>query len=173
MRINKRNVSKLKLKTLVLIIVTIFFLTISVGYSYLKQSLTFSGKSTIVQQGGSGDFVEGVSTYTWEITSSWGQGGSSIMFYNIKLIIVNMDEDIQSWEVGFDIPPYYNNEKSNTWSASRREYENGRLTLYAHDYESFVGKGDSLTLEFQLAFDEAVDFYLNNVSLNGYLITLE
>lgn len=173
MRKKKSNLKKMSLKTIVLIIIFIFFFTISVGYSYLKQSLSMLGKSTIVQQSGSNEFEDGNSTYTWEITSSWGQGGTSMIFYNIKLVVVNMDKDIESWEIGFDIPESYNDAQSNIWSASARTYENGRLTLFAHDYESFLAKGDILTIEFQLAFDEEVDLYLNNLTLNGYLATNE
>ena len=172
MRQRKKKLNKISSKTIVLIILIVFFLTISVGYSYLKQSLSLSGKSTIVQQGSS-DYEDGNSTYTWEVTNSWTQGGSSLWACDISITVVNMDQDIDIWEIAFDIPPNYNEQQSNIWVASSKIFENGRLTLVGFDYEPVFEKGTSKTIKFHLAFDEEPDMYIENLTLNGFRATLE
>lgn len=168
----RQDVKKVSLKTIALIIITIFFLTISIGYSYLKQSLNILGKSTIVEQTPN-KYEKGNSTYTWSIDSSWGQGGTNYMTYNIVLNIVNMDADIGSWEISFDIPNSYNAERSNVWSASSVTFKNDRITMKAQSWNRYIAKGSSLKLDFQLSFDDNQDLYIENLTLNGLLATRE
>lgn len=165
MRKRKSNVKKISLKTIVLIILFIFFITISVGYSYLKQSLSMTGKSTIVQEiGNSGQIINGDSTYTWTEINSWGGGGSNYI-YQVKIELFNRDADITKWQLSFDVPDSYDDAASNIWVAESRLYENGRLTLYAHGWNASVATGATLTLEFQLAFKEQETELMTNFEL--------
>ena len=168
----RQEVKNVSLKTVALIIITIFFLTISIGYSYLKQSLNILGQSTTVGQTSS-EYEKGNSTYTWSIDSSWGQGGTNYMTYHIVLDIVNMDADINSWEISFDIPNSYNAERSNAWAASSVTFENGRITMKAQSWNGYIAKGSSLKLDFQLSFDDDQELYIENLTLNGLLATRE
>lgn len=168
----RQEVKNVSLKTIALIIITIFFLTISIGYSYLKQSLNILGQSTTVGQTSS-EYEKGNSTYTWSIDSSWGQGGTNYMTYHIVLDIVNMDADINSWEISFDIPNSYNAERSNAWAASSVTFENGRITMKAQSWNEYIAKGSSLKLDFQLSFDDDQELYIENLTLNGLLATRE
>lgn len=168
----RQEVKNVSLKTIALIIITIFFLTISIGYSYLKQSLNVLGQSTIVDQTPS-EYEKGNSTYTWSIDSSWGQGGTNYMTYHIVLDIVNMDADINSWEISFDIPNSYNAERSNAWAASSVTFENGRITMKAQSWNEYIAKESSLKLDFQLSFDDDQELYIENLTLNGLLATRE
>lgn len=168
MRKRTTTLKKVSAKTISLILIIIFFVTISVGYSYLKQTLIIAGKSTIVKKESSGDYVDGESTYSWEITNEWTQGGSTEWACDIDLTVVNMDEDIKVWEIAFDIPEEFNEQKTNFWIASSVTYENGRLTLVGFDYEPLFEKGTSRTLKFHLIFDQQVDMFIENLTLNGY-----
>lgn len=165
MRKRKSNVKKMSLKTIVLIILFVFFFTISVGYSYLKQSLSMTGRSTIVQEtGNSGQIINGDSTYTWEEIHAWGGGGSSYI-YQVKIELFNRDDDITKWQLSFDVPDSYDDASSSIWVAESRTYENGRLTLNAQGWNASVATGATLTLEFQLAFKEQETELMTNFEL--------
>ena len=138
----------------------------------MKQSLNILGQSTTVGQTSS-EYEKGNSTYTWSIDSSWGQGGTNYMTYHIVLDIVNMDADINSWEISFDIPNSYNAERSNAWAASSVTFENGRITMKAQSWNGYIAKGSSLKLDFQLSFDDDQELYIENLTLNGLLATRE
>lgn len=172
----KKETKRISLRAVVIIIISVFFLTISVGYSYLKQSLNITGKSSIVAQQGGGDveYEEGNSTYSWNVISSWGEGTPEApLFFQASITVINMDEDIESWELSFDVPESFNNEKSNAWSASEKIYENGRVTIKAQSWNAFVPKGGELVFEMQYAFDSNVEFRIDNLALNGKLATYE
>lgn len=169
----KRNINhNIPIKTIVLIIITIFFLTISIGYSYLSEKLYIQGKSSIVAQDIPEDFEPGSSTFTWEIIHAWG-GGDASYIYQISISIVNNDEDVETWEVSFDVPDTYDDSSTQSWIASERTYENGRLTLVAQGWNASVPKGGTLTIEFQIAFTEEETDFINNLTLNGLLVTPE
>ena len=57
---------KINLKIVAFVILFIFFLAISVGYSYLQQQLNIYGKSTIVTDD-SGKYLLGNSKYSYKI----------------------------------------------------------------------------------------------------------
>lgn len=171
----RKEKKRISLRAVVITIISIFFLTISVGYSYLKQSLNITGKSSIVsEQGGDTEYEQGNSTYSWTVLNSWGDGTpDSPYMCQASITIINMDEDISSWEISFELPSSYNDEKSNAWSVSEKTYENGRLTLKAQSWNASVPKGEELTFEMQYAFDTNVEFYVENLTLNGKLATYE
>lgn len=172
----RREKKKISLRAIVIIIISIFFLMISIGYSYLSQNLNISAKSTIVpQQGGGGsNFEQGNGTYNWKITNSYGVGTEEDpLILELSISVVNMDGDISQWEIGFDIPETYNETRTNAWDASSRTYENGRLTLVAQPWNGAIPNGGSYTLSFQLALNEMIDFEVENLTLNGKLLSYE
>lgn len=164
MRKRKDGFKKISTKTIILIILTIFLITISVGYSYLQQSLSMVGKSTISKSNGSGQIINGESTYTWTLINSWGGGGSSYI-YQIKIEIFNKDEAIEKWRLSFDVPDSYDHAGSNIWIAESSSYENGRVILDAHGWNASIPTGGSVSLEFQLAFKEEVNDLISNLEL--------
>lgn len=165
-------ISKFSIKTIVLIIITIFFLSISVGYSYLKQKLNIYGKSTIVQQTPP-QYEAGDSTYTWEIVSAWG-GGTSSYVYQIRITVNIVHEEIQDIEsIAFDVPDSYDNETTNIWIASSRTYEDGRLTLELHGWAGELESETAKTMEFQLAFTEEESDLISNLTVNGLLLSVQ
>lgn len=154
------------LKIVVIIIMFVFFLTISVGYSYLQHRLNIYGKSTIATDE-SGKYINGNSTYSYELVHSDKQNGTNTIIYDIKLNIVNMDNDIGSWQISFDVPQGYNDLMSNVKESLVKEYENGRITVYPSDEDGYLAKGDILELEMQLAINGELD--IDNLTLNGRL----
>jgi len=84
-----------------------------------------------------------------------------------------MDKDIDQWVISFDIPNSFSEERTNVWGASLTTYKNGRLTLVSQNWNGYVAKGSTLDLDFQLAFDDNKDFYIENLTLNGLLATNE
>lgn len=169
---SRKKIKKISMKTVALILITILYLIISIGYSYLKQSLNIFGKSTMIPQKLS-EYEKGNSTYIWSIDRNWQQGGTTYVMYNIKLSIVNMDKDIDQWVISFDIPNSFSEERTNVWGASLTTYKNGRLTLVSQNWNGYVAKGSTLDLDFQLAFNDNKDFYIENLTLNGLLATNE
>lgn len=168
-RFSKHNIT---MKTIVLIVIAVFFLTISVGYSYLSEKVFIQGKSSIVGQSSSEDYEQGDSTFTWSIIHAWG-GGTSSYIYQIKIDILNNDKDIDIWEISFDVPDTYDDSSTQSWSASERIYENGRLTLVGQGWNGSVKKGETASIEFQIAFTEEETDFIQNLTLNGLLVTPE
>lgn len=166
------TISKFSIKTIVLIIITIFFLSISVGYSYLKQKLNIYGKSTIVQQAPL-QYKLGNSNYTWEIVDEWG-GGASSYVYQIRITINATDEEISSIEtITFDVPDSYDDATTNIWVASSKIYENGKLTLNLHSWAGGLDGATTKSIEFQLAFKEEEPNMISNLTVNGLLLSAQ
>ncbi len=161
---SKLKLKKTNLTMISLIIIFILFLTISIGYSCLQQKLNIYGKSTIIADE-SGKYINGNSTYSYKIINSQKQEESNYIIYDVKLTIVNMDNDIGSWEISFDVPKGYNDFISNIKEGFSKKYENGRLTIYSEN--GYLSKGNTLELEIQFAIDG--EFSINNLTLNGKL----
>lgn len=170
MRKIRSKTKKSKMEIIIIMIIILFFCTISIGYSYLKQSLKISGKSTIVQKNILDEYEKGNSTYNWKINSfSKDEQGNYV--YNINLNIVNLDNDIMKWEIGFDVPKSYNKEKTNISDSSITLYENGRLILKSQDWNEYIAKGDSLILNFEIAFTQEENDFISNLTLNNLLLS--
>ena len=162
----RRRFERINLKIVATVILILFFITISIGYSYLKQQLNIYGKSTKIAQKSESN-EKGNSTYTWQINNSEKLEGTEYTVYDISLKVVNMDSDISSWVVSFDIPNGYNDEMSKVNDTSSKKYENGCLTLYAKDENRFISKGNTLNIKMKLAFKDGSKVNLENLSLNG------
>lgn len=162
----RRKFEKLNLKVVATVILILFFITISIGYSYLKQQLNIYGKSTKIAQKVENS-EDGYSTYTWQINNYEKIEGTDYTEYDISLKVINMDSDISSWVISFDVPNGYNDEMSNVPNASSKKYDNGCLTLYAKDENRYISKGNSLNIKMKLAFKDGSKVSLDNLSLNG------
>ena len=66
----RKKVKTIKLKAISIVLVAIFFLTISVGYSYLQQKLNIYGKSTITVQN-DGKYINGNSIFSWNVVDTY------------------------------------------------------------------------------------------------------
>ena len=162
----RRKLKTMNLKAISIIAVAIFFLTISVGYSYLQQKLNIYGKSTIVPQNEEG-YLKGNSTFSWSIVNVDEQ--DKFKTYEINLIIINKDADISSWEIAFDIPQGYIDSKSNVENGVSKRIENNRLILTsATDSNGYLSKGSKLEINIDLTFTND-KFEINNLTLNDRL----
>lgn len=168
MRLKEKK--KAKKTTIVFIVLTIFLLTIGVGYSYLQQSLSISGKATVAPTVVDG-YIQGNSTYCWEILDSWEDNKTNEITYRVKMNIINLDKDISTWRVSFDVPNSYNDTSSKIVTESYKTYSNNRINLVGSDANGFVSKGDTMEIEMELVIDNKEDFYINNVVLNDLLVT--
>ena len=160
----RKRFEKINLKIVALVILVIFFITISVGYSYLQQKLNIYGKSTIAPQN-IDEYVVGNSTYSWKIISQ--ETKQNYTCYDVILTIVNLDNDITSWEVAFEMPQGYNNSMSEVEEAAYKNYENERLTIYAKSENGYVSKGNTLKLTMKLTTSGV--FNIEKLTLNGKL----
>ena len=163
---SKIKTKKSNLTIIVIAIIFIFFLTIGVGYSYLQQKMNIYGKSTIVTDE-SGKYINGNSTYSYQIVNSEMQSGTNNIIYDVKLKITNMDKDISSWEISFDAPEGYDDFNSNIKDGISKKYENGRITINARENEGYLSKGSALEIEMQLAING--ELHIDNLTMNGRL----
>ena len=163
----RKQKSKKKNFTIIAIaIISIFFLTISVGYSYLQQKMNIYGKATITTDK-SGKYINGNSTYQYQIISSNEYEESNYKIYSVKINVVNMDKDITSWEVAFDVPKGYEDALSETQDGTSKKCENGRIIIKPKDGKGYLSKGNTLELEIKLAINGELN--INNLTLNGRL----
>ncbi len=167
MRLKEKR--KVKITTIVFIILTIFFLTIGVGYSYLQQRLGISGKATVTPTIVDG-YIQGNSTYSWKILDSSENSETDEITYKVKMDITNLDKDISTWKVSFNVPKSYNDVSSKIITKSYKTYSNNRINLVGSDTNNFVSKGDTLEIEMELVINSEEDFSINNVVLNDLLV---
>lgn len=161
---------KMKMKTIVTIVMVIFLLTLSTGYSYLHAKLKIEGKATIAAKNiKTENYEKGQSVSSWNIVAQLRQGNSPFEIYDIKMTIVNNDGNVDSWEIGMDVPDSYVESKLKTKCASNAQYNNGRLILYSESWNGKVNKGEILTLEFQIALKNDTKLDIKNITFNGLL----
>lgn len=163
----RRRFEKLNLKLIASVILVLFFITISVGYSYLKQQLDIYGKSTKITQADELE-TKGYSTYSYSIVEKTKVDATDLYRYQISLKVINMDNDMASWVISFDVAEGYDDSLTSINGITTKEYENGRLSLINED--SYVLKGNSIDLEMQIVVANE-NFTINNLSLNGNFAT--
>ena len=163
----RRRFETLNLKVIASIILVLFFITISVGYSYLKQRLDIYGKSTKITKTDQVE-IKGYSTYSYGIVEKTKVEETDLYRYQISLKVINMDNDMPSWVISFDIPEGYDDASTSINGITSKEFENGRLSLINED--SYVLKGNSIDLEMQIVVANE-NFTINNLSLNGNFAT--
>ena len=164
MRVNRKFIrEKNNIKVIVFIILSIVFLTIGVGYSYLKEELNIFATATIATN--VDDYKKGNSKYFWEVADYVGENEGRI--YNIKLNIINYDEDLKNAVISFDVPNSFKIDKSKIKNENASiSYDGKRVNIMLND---FVMKDETLTLNLALMFIDTQEIYINNLTLNGLL----
>lgn len=153
---------KSNLNKIVFIIIFIFFITIGVGYSYLKQSLDIFGKATIISQTVT-ELKSGNSQYSWNIDNVIEE---DLINYEVTLNVINLDKDYNTYILSFDVPESFVLNKSEVDNSAQMSYENDRVIIKSN---SFIAKNDELKLKLKLCFKDNQNFYIDNLALNGYL----
>lgn len=170
MRRNK-ILEKISLKTIVFILIAVFFLTISVGYSYLKTQVSISGKATILANKES-DYPQGDSICDVKLVNEGEQSEPEGYFYQYNVTITNLDEDVTSWEIEFDIPNSIDVISIKSSDASSVIFENGRVYLRAQSLNGYVSKGNSFEIGLQIAVSKQCNLNMDNFTFCGKLVTL-
>ena len=164
----RRSFEKINLKLVSIIAIIIFFLTISIGYSVLRQKLNIFGKATITEQRVNG-YIKGNSYYKYQILNTEKNEIESYTIYDVKIIVTNMDNDITSWKVEFDAPQGYKDSQSSSISNIQTKFENGRITIIPNNSNGFIAKGSNLEIETKIAIAGQGELSINNLTLNDKL----
>lgn len=171
---NKKYKSKNKNGTLfnpfyIFFLSCILLLFIPYGYSLLSETVTIKGKANILPNI-SPEY--GNSTYSWSLLYEWGGSGSP-KFYQVEIPILNLDGDIASWEIKFDVPNGFLVDQSNIWQSSSITLSGNTITLLPQSWNQSLANGETLSLNMQLAFENEINLDINNLILNGKLVTLK
>lgn len=153
---------------LVVFIICLFFLTIGIGYSYLRQSLNITGTATIAEQNVE-EYVEGNSTYSLSI-NKMEESVDNCIGYEVCLNVLNMDKDMSSCMIGFDVPNSYNSVISECIDNSIMSYKDGRVTISSSNY---FAKGDSLKLNLKLYLNDSQEMKISRLAINNLLMKSE
>lgn len=159
----------------ILFIISVLF--VSVGYSYLSDTIKITGKANILNSGGSGDIEYGNSTYTWAPAYSWG-GGGSLYTYAMVITITNLDEDYRSdksIEISFDVPDGCVLDSSiniNVWQAESATLDGNTITLKFSTNGSWLPIGETLTIYPHLYFENETNVTITNLKFAGKYATL-
>lgn len=145
-------------------IFAISILFVSTGYAIFSDSLNIVGKANILASGGS-DVEYGNSTYNYKILSTWSNAYGGIT-YQIEIPFTNLDGDMDSWEVKFDLPDGFL-VTSNIWQASSVTLSGNTVTLKDAGWNGYIANGSTFTFNFILDFDREVDFSFTNFIVNG------
>lgn len=106
----------------------------------------------------------GNTSYNYTIVEQWGNT------YAIEIPITYSGEDLNSWSISLTIPDGLIVEQSMFYQCSSISLSGNTLTLTPYDWSSTLTSGSTLTLSGQLKFESEVDFFINNVSINGAVI---
>ena len=146
-------------------IFAISILFVSTGYAIFSDSLNIVGKANILASGGS-DVEYGNSTYNYKLYSIWPNSFGG-MTYQTIISFTNLDEDMDSWEIKFDLPDGFLIDKSDLWQASSRTLSGNTVTLKDAGWNGYIANGSTFDFNFILAFDREVDFNFTNFIVNG------
>lgn len=156
------------LRTLnIFIIMLILLITISIGYSMFSTQLKMIGKVTITKPEVELPTELSKSSATWQVTNSWPG------FYELSIVITNMDEDIDGWVISVDLPNAVLENQIYAWWSSETTYEPmgdyDRISFKCYDYNSKIPNGSQLTVPLSLPLNDEID--VKNLIINGKLIT--
>lgn len=164
----RRSFEKVNLKVVSIIALILFFFTISIGYSVLRQNLNIFGKATITEQRING-YIKGNSYYKYQILSTEKNEINNCTIYDVKIIVTNMDNDITAWKVEFDAPQGYSDLDSSSASNIYKEFEKNRIILSSNNSNGYISKGSNLELEIKIAILGDSELSINNLTLNDKL----
>lgn len=153
---------------LVVFIICLFFITIGIGYSYLRQSLNITGTATIAEQNVE-EYVEGNSTYLLSI-NKMEESVENCIGYEVCLNVSNMDKDMSSCMISFDVPNSYNSVISECVDNSIMSYKDGRVTISS---SSYFAKGDKLELKLKLYLNDFQEMKISRLAINNLLMKSE
>lgn len=160
MRRIKRKES-INYKLIIAIIVVAFFFIISIGYSYLQTQLKIKGKATITSQEQVVSYPKGNSRCTYKIEKN-------NQTYNVVLNIVNNDEEVNTWNVEFDVPNSIQNIVCN-YSCSVNK---GRMKIIYKSGNDIIQKGSTKSINFKVDLKNNENFNIKNLTLNGLLVDI-
>lgn len=156
----------------IFIIVSIF---VSTGYALFTDTLTIKGKANILkkEENPGDDIVYGNSTYNYEITSSWSNGGEEPIHYSVSIPITNLDANYDSWEISFEVEGLV--KVDNTWQASSTTVDGNKVTMKCYDWNSGDLKdyGDKFILTILLSVNPHVELNITKLALNGVYVKKE
>lgn len=167
----KKNIIKRKRKTfgtlsIFLIILTIL-ITLSVGYSLYSSKLTILGNVSVTKPEVELPTELSKSYATWQVTNSWPG------FYELAIVITNMDDDIDGWVISIDLPNAVLEDQIHAWWSSETTYEPmgdyDRITFKCYDYNKKIPQGSELTIPLSLPLNGDID--VKNIIINDMLIT--
>lgn len=110
-------------------------------------------------------------TYNWKKEYEWGNGQKTdLKYYKIVINITNQGATIDNWEIKFDVQPGIVLQSCNVWSASSTEVEENTVTMKCQSWNGKIREGNTLTIDFILAFDNAQELSIENLKFNGKII---
>ncbi len=163
-----RRKMNINYKLITIIIIALFLIGISIGYSYLQTQLKIQGKATITYQEKSVSYPKGSSTCTYKFEKDSSQNNSEYTTYNVTLNVVNNDEEVNLWKIDFSVPE----SSKNIWCNYNYSQNNGRVTINYKSENVTFSKGSTQTINFKIDVKKDVNFTIKNLALNGLLTDL-
>lgn len=162
----------------IFVIILVVLISISVGYSKFSSELKMVGSVSISNQESGGDSETDItteiskSTLDVEIQTSWTS--ENLYYYNMNMVLTNLDEDVTEWIMTIDLPPKVDVTSSNFWCAAEVEVTRvgnyDRLTFKNYDWNGEKPINSEIQFGFNIAFTEDVAIELTNVTFNGRLV---
>lgn len=146
------------------IILILIFMTMSVGYSLLKESFSINGSASLKkEQTGGGDFA-----YELDVSlSKWSTGNYEYQYNPFTLKYLG-DVDTTSWNIVFDVPD--DATLSSCWNVIC-VLKDGYLTLHSNTTNSILKPSQTLT-NFGFQMNTSMENYqLNTQKVNFYTET--
>ena len=113
-------------------------------------------------------------TYNWKNEYEWGTGTKEDpKYYKTIIYITNHGETQDNWEINFDVQPGIIIQNCNVWSASSVEANENTITMKCQSWNAQIREGNTLMVDFILAFDNAQDLNIDNLKFNGEIIKKE
>lgn len=110
-------------------------------------------------------------TYNWKKEYEWGNGTETdLKYYKILIYITNHGQTVENWEINFDVQPGIVLQSCNVWSASSTEANGNTVTMKCQSWNGKIEEGNTLTVDFILAFDNAQELSIDNFKFNGKII---
>lgn len=162
----------------IFVIILIFLVSISLGYSLFSSELKMIGSVSISkEQSGENSETDlpielSNSILNVDIGTHWTS--ENIHYYNMNIILTNLDEDVTEWLITIDVPPKVDVAKSSFWCAAEVEItrvgDHDRITFKNYSWNAEKPINSEIQFGFNIAFSEEVKIQLTNVIFNGKLV---
>lgn len=151
----------------IFIILVVILISISIGYSLFSSQLNILGNVSIKKPEVELPTELSKSYATWQVTNSWPG------YYELSIVITNLDEDISGWVISIDLPSAVDETAIHAWWSSETTYEPmgdyDRLIFKNYDYNKNILNGSELTVPLSLPLNGEID--VKNLIINDKLIT--